>query len=272
VHLKQNKKERNIMTRKRLTEKPCIRYMEGLGKKVAEWTSTPGKIIAARAITTTNRQTEIDRNTIQTQERRNYQDRDKGRFQTLGIWINLQTKGEAEETKVVVMKNKPRQRKTQDRSGTIRTTLQAQAGRARNTTEHVHITETQGKIIPDTMEGETRNKTPELLLFALYQTEKPRAKEQTEAKEDRYDKIHWVRDRETKIRWETEEGQQGVMGIRTGSTWRRIWTRIAERMAIHRNKITITRKDGTELPGYRTRATKHVIPSASTKEENQGDQ
>jgi hypothetical protein len=167
----QNTKERNIMTRKGLTEKPCIRYLESLGKGVADWTSTPGKIVAARAITNTNRKTEIDRDTIQTQERRNYRDKGKGKFQTLGIWINLQTEGGARETKVVVMRHKPRQKRTQDREGKIRTTLQGQAGRARNTTEHVHITETQGRIIPDTMEGETRNKTPELLLFALYQTE-----------------------------------------------------------------------------------------------------
>jgi hypothetical protein len=122
---------------------------------------------------------------------------------------------------VVVMRHKPQQKKTQDRRGAVWTTLQTQAGRARNTTEHVHLTETRGKIVPDTMEGETRNKTPELLLFALYQTEKPRAKEQTEAREDRYDDIHWVRDREIKMRWTNEEegvpgrGTQGTLDIRT---------------------------------------------------------
>jgi hypothetical protein len=131
----------------------------------------------------------------------------------------------------------------------------------------VHITETQGKIVPDTMEGETRNKTPELLLFALYQTEKPRAKEQTEAREDRYDKIHWVRDREIKIRWTNEEGgvpgrnTQGTLNIRTDSTWKRIRTRIAEQMAIHRNRITITKQDGTELPEYRTQANTDEPPN-----------
>jgi hypothetical protein len=191
-------------------------------------TSIPGKIVAARAITNTNRKTEIDRNTIQTQERTNYQERAKGKFQTLGIWINLWTEGGAKETKVVVMRHKPQQKKTQDRRGMVWTTLQAQAGRARNTTEHVHLTETRGKIVPDTMEGETRNKTPELLLFALYQTERPRAKEQTVAREDRYDNIHWVRDMEIKIRWTNEEGgvpgrdTQGTLDIRTDNTWKRI--------------------------------------------------
>jgi hypothetical protein len=139
VDHKQNRKERNIMTRKGLTEVPCVRYLRSLGKGITEVTSIPGRIITARAITNTNRKTEIDRNTIQTQERENYQERDKGKFQTLGIWINLWTEGGAKETKVVVMKHKPQQKKTQDRRGMIRTTLQVQAGRARTTTEHIHI-------------------------------------------------------------------------------------------------------------------------------------